>query len=732
MKQIVGGGPKKVLYTLNTVRRMGLKKSAKALRAHNTCKACGLGMGGQQGGMTNELGEFPSVCNKSIQAQSTDIQPAIPSEIFNHTLDELRELSPKELEHIGRLGSPIFKAKGENTYKEVDWDWALSYAANRFAATSPECSFFYSSGRSSNESGFVLQLLARLYGTNNVNNCSYYCHQATSVGLGSTIGTGTSTIELDDLSGCDVIFVIGANPASNHPRFIHQLKNCRDRGGQVIIINPAKEPGLVKFAVPKSAHSMIVGGTDIASLYLQPNIGSDIALFKGIAKAVVELGAEDNTFITQHCDDFTAFMQDIETTTWDEIESHCGIAKAQIQQAATLYAQSTHAVFAWGMGMTHHRFGSENVEYIANLALLRGMVGKRYSGLLPLRGHSNVQGIGTIGVKPVLAEEVFTCLERELNITLPRTQGLDTFHALEAAHQGKIDCACIVGGNLYSATPNTAWAKQAFDNIGFIMYLTTTLNQGHLYGVDNSDALIFPVKARDEEEQSTTQESMFNYVRLSDGGINRLDNVRSEVSVLATIGKQLLAKTQPNSPVDFSQFEQHETIRETIANTVVGMEGLKDIGVAKEEFHVRNRIMHTPRFATKNKKARFVIHPIPNVNLQKEDYPFLLASVRSEGQFNSIIYEETDSYRFNAGRHSVFLADEDMQDLGVRNGDVVDVVSSQGKMKNVTVQRFDLPKGNVMAYYPEANVLTEHSLDPRSLTPNFKSIPVNILLRAKR
>ena len=626
----------------------------------------------------------------------------------------------------------FLKPKGKITYKEVDWDWALSYAANRFAATSPERSFFYSSGRSSNESGFVLQLLARLYGTNNVNNCSYYCHQATSVGLGSTIGTGTSTIELDDLSGCDVIFVIGANPASNHPRFIHQLKNCRDRGGQVIIINPAKEPGLVKFAVPKSAHSMIVGGTDIASLYLQPNIGSDIALFKGIAKAVVELGAEDKAFITQHCDDFTAFTQDIESTTWGEIESHCGIAKAQIQQAATLYAQSTHAVFAWGMGMTHHRFGSENVEYIANLALLRGMVGKRYSGLLPLRGHSNVQGIGTIGVKPVLAEEVFTCLERELNITLPRTQGLDTFHALEAAHQGKIDCACIVGGNLYSATPNTAWAKQAFDNIGFTMYLTTTLNQGHLYGVDNSDALIFPVKARDEEEQSTTQESMFNYVRLSDGGINRLDNVRSEVSVLATIGKQLLAKTQPNSPVDFSQFEQHETIRETIANTVVGMEGLKDIGVAKEEFHVRNRIMHTPRFATKNKKARFVIHPIPNVNLQKEDYPFLLASVRSEGQFNSIIYEETDSYRFNAGRHSVFLADEDMQDLGVRNGDVVDVVSSQGKMKNVTVQRFDLPKGNVMAYYPEANVLTEHSLDPRSLTPNFKSIPVNILLRAKR
>ncbi len=729
MKNIVGGGPKKVLYTLNTVRRMGFKKSAKALRAHNTCKACGLGMGGQQGGMTNELGEFPSVCNKSIQAQSTDIQPAIPSEVFNHTLDELRELSPKELEHMGRLGSPIFKAKGENNYREVDWDWALSYAANRFADTSPERSFFYSSGRSSNESGFVLQLLARLYGTNNVNNCSYYCHQATSVGLGSTIGTGTSTIELDDLSQCDTIFVIGANPASNHPRFIHQLKNCRDRGGQVIVINPAKEPGLVKFAVPKSAHSMIVGGTDIASLYLQPNIGGDIALFKGIAKAVLEQSAEDNEFITQYCDNFTVFVDDIKNTTWHDIETHSAIHQAQIEQAARLYAQSTNAVFAWGMGMTHHRFGSENVEYIANLALLRGMVGKRYSGLLPLRGHSNVQGIGTIGVKPVLADDVFTRLENTLNISLPTASGLDTFHALSAAHSGEIDCACIVGGNLYSATPNTEWAKTALDRIACKVYLTTTLNQGHLYGVDNSDALILPVKSRDEEQQSTTQESMFNFVRLSNGGIDRLDNVRSEVSILATIGQQLLAKIAPNNPIDFSQFEQHDTIRETIANTVTGMEELKDIGVAKKEFHVRHRVMHEPSFNTATAKARFIVHPIPQVNSRSERYPFLLASVRSEGQFNSIIYEETDSYRFNAGRHTVFLSDEDMQDLGVSHGDAVDVVSQQGVMKQARVQRFDLPKGNVMAYYPEANVLAEHNLDPRSLTPNFKSIAVNIIVR---
>lgn len=723
MAEVVGGGPKKVLYTLQTVRRIGLKNSAKALSAKNTCKACGLGMGGQQGGMTNEKGEFPSVCNKSVQAQSTDIQPPLPPELFEHTLAELRELSPKQLEHAGRLGNPVHKPAGEQRYREVSWDWALDHAASRFAACAPGRSFFYSSGRSSNEAGFMLQLLARLYGTNNVNNCSYYCHQATSVGLGSTIGTGTATVELEDLSGCDLVFVIGANPASNHPRFIHQLKNCRDRGGQVVVINPAREPGLVKFAVPKSPASMIAGGTEIASAYLQPHIGGDIALFKGLAKALLEAGAEDRQFMTAHCDHAEAFEADIAATEWPAIEAASGVSRAELERVAQMYAGSRATVFAWGMGMTHHTFGVENVEYIANLALLRGMVGRRYAGLLPLRGHSNVQGIGTIGVKPVLAESVFSAMESELGVTLPREPGKDTLACLEAAHAGDMDCACLVGGNLYGATPDTAWAREALDRIGFKLYLTTTLNQSHLHGVEDSEALVLPVCARDEEPQSTTQESMFNFVRLSDGGIHRLDNARSEVAILSELAARLL----PDSPLDCRRLADHDTLRQAIAATVPGMEQLRDIGVAKREFHVRGRIMHTVEFNTGSGRAAFQVHPIPAPRAAGDgQYPFLLASVRSEGQFNSIIYEEEDSYRYRAGRDSVLLSPEDIASLGLAEGQAVDVVSANGRLAGVRVQPFDLPPGNALAYYPEANVLCQRRVDPRSRTPNFKSVPVRI------
>jgi molybdopterin-dependent oxidoreductase alpha subunit len=720
---IVGGGPKKVLYTLKTVARIGLLNSAKALNSKNTCKACGLGMGGQRGGMTNEKDEFPSVCNKSIQAQSTDIQEPIPTDLFNHTLDDFKQLSAYELEHLGRLNNPLYKSADGNKYSPVSWEFALDKMARAFSATKPERSFFYSSGRSSNEAGFILQLLARLYGTNNVNNCSYYCHQATGVGLGNVIGTGTATVSLEDVGNCDCIFVIGANPSSNHPRFVHQLKNCRERGGQVIIINPAKEPGLVRFAVPKSAKSMLSGGTWIASEYVQPKIGSDLALFKGIAKALIEANQIADDYIAQHTDNFINFKQDIDNTDWQTLVDTCGVDKEKISSLANAYAQSEKAIFAWGMGITHHLHGVENVEAIANLALLRGMLGKPAAGLLPLRGHSNVQGIGTVGVKPILAEDVLHQLEQHMGVQLPRTKGMDTIACLTAAHEGKIDAALVMGGNLFSATPNSSWAQAALDNIGFKAYLTTTLNAGHFTGMETSEALILPVTARDEEWQPTTQESMFNYVRLSDGGIDRLHNVKPEVEILCELGKRLI----PLSTLDFQQFKQHDSIRAAIAATVPGLSELKDIAQTKQEFTIKNRLFDTPDFQTANGKAQFQTNALP-APVTSTEYPFLLASIRSEGQFNSIIYEESDSYRGTDTRWSVLMNKYDMEMMGIAAGDLINIRSPQGEMKAVKVFVFDVPRGNVMAYYPEANVLIATTHDPRSKTPAFKSVPVQIII----
>ncbi len=716
--QTVGGGPKKILYALETARKMGLRKSTKALTSKNTCKACALGMGGQSGGMVDELGEFPAVCNKSVQAQSTDIQPAIPHEVLTHSLADFAELDGYDLEHLGRLDTPLYKPAGADRFEPVEWDFALARAAQRLAQTDPARAMFYASGRSSNEAGFLFQLLARAYGTNSVNNCSYYCHQASGVGLGSTIGTGTATVEVADLNTCDMIVVIGANPASNHPRFIHKLRGIRARGGEVVMVNPAKEAGLVKFAAPKSAKSMLKGGDEIASAYLQPRIGGDPALLLGLAKAVLEAGEENSAFLEGYTENFAQYRKAVDAASWEEITTGSGVSQGEIRAIAAKLAKAKNAVFAWGMGVTHHLHGSDTVEAIACLALLLGQIGRPGAGLLPLRGHSNVQGIGTIGVKPVLPAQVFDAIERELCLPLPKTEGFDTLAGLEAARDGKLDAMVLMGGNLFEATPDSAFAKDAFEAVGFKLYLTTTLNRGHVTGISRGEAIILPVTARDEELEPTTQESMFNFVRLSDGGIDRLANVRPETAILAELGRRLL----PGSPLDFTAFAKHRHIRDAIAKIVPGMEALADIDVAKREFHIKGRLLHTPHFNTPSGKAHFVTNPLPNPH----ESPLVLTTVRSEGQFNSIIYEREDSYRGKAGRRDAMLHPADIAKAGFAPGDTVTLVSAHGRMEGVTLRGYDIARGSVMAYYPEANVLTGRDVDPRSRTPSFKATAVHI------
>ncbi len=723
LPKTVGGGSKKILYTLSTLKRIGLLDSAKALKSRNACKACGLGMGGQLGGMTNERDEFPSVCNKSIQAQSTDIQKGIPAALFaEHPIADFKALSAHELEHLGRLSQPLYKAADSEHYQPINWDTALRIATDALKQTSPERSFFYASGRSSNEAGFLLQLFARLYGTNNVNNCSYYCHQATGVGLANTIGTGTATVALEDLSHCDTVFIIGANPASNHPRLIHQLKGVRDRGGDVVVINPAREPGLVRFAVPKSAGSLIFGGTEIASHYVQPRIGGDQATLLGIAKAIVNIGAEDRGFLFSHCEDSDAFLKLLEDTQWADIEAQSGVSRSALETVAACYARSSGTIFCWGMGITHHLNGVTNVEAISHLALLRGMVGRPGAGLLPLRGHSNVQGIGTVGVKPELAPVVLEKLETQLGVTLPKARGMDTLACLEAASAGHVDLAVQLGGNLYAATPDSQWCEAALDRIGFKLSLTTTLNTGHIYGNANSAQLVLPVCARDEEWEATTQESMFNYVRLSDGGITRLAEVRPESHILADLASAVL----DNSVVDFASLRKHRDIRRMLAQCVPGLEALDDIDAQRQEFHVGGRLLKTPSFPTGSGRARF--HPTPLRRPVVDDaYPLTLMSVRSEGQFNSIIYEEADSYRATKSRWCVLMSPALIRKLGI-DKQRVSLISAHGEMRGLEVYPFDLPEDNLMAYYPEANVLIGRGRDPRSHTPAFKSVPVRLEL----
>lgn len=715
------GGWAAIRYSVKVAFQVGILPFFRSITSKNSCKTCALGMGGQQGGMLNERGDFPEICKKSMQAQLTDIQPGIPKSLFaQQSIESLKKLSGRELERLGRLAFPLYKGKNDTHFQAISWEEALKNIIEKFCATSSDRTFFYSSGRSSNEAAFILQLFARLYGTNNVNNCSYYCHQASGVGLNLSLGTATATIMLEDLQQSDLIFVIGANPASNHPRFLRELMLCRRRGGSVVIINPLKELGLVRFAVPSDVRSMLSGGSEIASLYLQPNIGGDIAVLKGIAKLVLDAGKHDESFISQFTNHWDSFREDLQKTSWEEILTVSGLKKTEIEAVATLYMNAKNVIFSWAMGITHHDHGVDNVQSISNLALLRGMVGRKNAGLLPLRGHSNVQGVGSVGFTPSLKAKIFENLQQQYSIQLPTTPGMDTMACMRAALEDKVDLAFLLGGNLYHSNPDSQFATQALQKIPCTVYLTTTINTGHLFGA-GKESYILPVAARDEEKQATTQESMFNFIRMSDGGIVRLRNIRSEVDIISDIASRVLSQ----SPIDFQEFKDHQAIRKVIAKIVPGFEKLETLDQTREEFHISGRVFHEPQFATPNYKANFKAIPIPP--LKGEVGEFRLMTIRSEGQFNSIIYDEEDIYRGQTRRDVLLMNPEDILKKGLKPEDRVTVLSQTGKMEHILLREFDVPSGNVAMYFPEANILVPAVIDGKSKTPSFKSLTVKVI-----
>ena len=714
------GGWGAIRYSLKMANRAGgLWPMLKALASKNNCKSCALGMGGQKGGMRDEKGHFPAVCNKSFMVQAADMQGAIAEDFFNQfDISTLSKWSPRDLELSGRLTQPVLCEPGDSHYRPISWSEAMNRVGDKLTTTSADRSFFYASGRSSNEAGFLLQLFARIYGTNNVNNCSFFCHQASGVGLSQSLGTSTATIELDDLDHTDLVFLIGSNPASNHPRFMRILMDVRRRGGQVIVINPARERGLENFSVPSDIRSLLFG-SEIASLYLQPHIGGDISLLKAIAKSLlVDKGCLDQNFIANHTRNFAEVEKDIKAESWETLESASGISREEIEKTARIYSRSKNTVFVWAMGITHHTFGVDNVQAIVNLALMRGMVGKKHAGLLPLRGHSNVQGIGSMGFTPQLKKAVLDNLESKFPVSLPTKPGLDTLGCVEAANNGEFDFAWNLGGNLYGSNPDSRFAQTALAKIGFSLFLNTTLNQGHFLGRGQT-SLILPVVARDEEPEPTTQESMFSFIRLSNGGLQRYSGPRSEVKIIAEIAQRVL----DDSPLPWKSLSETGNIREIISAIIPGFEQLKNIDRTGKEFHINGRILHTPKFPCPDGKASFKVCPIPAVRRNKEN-SFILMTVRSEGQFNTVVYEPDDRYRGVSSRNVVLINEEDIKRIGSKEGDLITIKNDTGIMTGQKLQAYPIKQGNIMMYYPESNVLVPRQFDPQSKTPSFKSIEV--------
>jgi molybdopterin-dependent oxidoreductase alpha subunit len=712
-----GGGWAAIRYSLKKGREVGgVVKLYRRLRSKNACKTCAFGMGGQRGGMVNEQGRFPEICKKSIQAQAGDMQGPISESFFReHSIAELEGWSSMQMEYAGRLAFPVIAEEGQTHFRRIGWDDALGRLADGLKVADPDRTFFYSSGRSSNEAAFLLQVLARAYGTGNIHNCSSYCHQASGVALTRMLGSGTATVVLDDLDKADLLLVAGANPASNHPRLIVKMVELRKRGGTVIVINPMRELGLVRFRIPSQVGSMLFG-SDVSDIYLQPNVGTDIEVFKALLKGVLERDGVDPDFLASHVDGWEDVERDVRETSWQTLLGRCGLERAAIDRAVGAIVGSRNGMMLWAMGLTHHEHGVDAITALGNLAFSRGWVGRPGCGLMPIRGHSNVQGVGSVGFTPALKQAFAEKMKEVYGI--PVKSGLDTYGSMEAAAAGKIRVAVMLGGNLWGSNPDLDWARDALRRIDTTVHITTKLNPGHVHGRGRLN-LLLPVLARDEERQSTTQESMFNFVRLSDGGGPVPDGeIKSEVELVCNLAARLL----PPGPFPFDRMNDHGSIRRAISRVVPGYDAVGRMDAGKE-FQIEGRTFHAPRFGTANGKLKATVPALPAFRV--EDGEFRLMTLRSEGQFNTVVYEEEDLYRGNTRRDVVMMNATDAKRLGLNEHDPVSVTSETGELR-VVVALAEIPPGNLAMYYPEANVLVPRRIDRDSGTPAFKSIAARV------
>lgn len=703
----------------------------KTLFHNSACLSCSWGTGGQKGGFTNEEGEKLQRCMKSVEAISAEIQPAIANHFFGqHSLNSLAQLTSLEADRLGRLSFPVILRAGNSHYERISWEEIYQIAAAAFRKQ-PERVASYSSGRSSNEAAFLLQLMMRSLNSNNLADCSDLCHAPSTTALSEMFGTRTSVVSLENLKKADCVVLAGAHSASNHPRLMNELIKLRDRGGRVIVINPVMEIGLVKFGSPAFPIKSLVPGSDISSLYLQPIPGSDTALFVGIQKALIEQDLVDFNYLGNYTENWQEIIEQAQTTTWENITETCGVSQPEIAAAATIIGKSKQVVFSWAMGITQQENGVDNVYSIANTALITGNVGKEGAGVMPVRGHSNVQGFGSMGVTVELKKEIQEALEKLLGRSLSRVKGYETRSLIEAADAEKVDTLICLGGNLYGANPNSTEAKRALGKIETIIYLATKPNIGHFNGLAKQTTIIIPVLNRFENPHKTTVESGNNFVRFNDEGKTHLKDADliAEVDFLT----ELAHRIHGDYPVDWRQLQDTRYVRKLIAQTIPGYEKIGTIDDTKEEFTISGRIFTEPKFPTASGKAMMFVTPLPKLTLPtvkefglSESTPGVVVALitgRSYSQHNTVVYKIGDQYRGMPHRNCILINKVDAESANLQEHQRVTVQGNAGKLTNVEVIYGAVRQGAALMFYPEVNVIFSAKIEKRSGTPAYKRVP---------
>ncbi|SFM43916.1 FdhF/YdeP family oxidoreductase [Methylobacterium pseudosasicola] len=691
---------------------------------------------------------------KAVSWEATDKRTP-PSFFARHTLTELRGWSDYALEGEGRLTHPMRYDAASDRYLPVSWDEAFAeIGATLRGLDHPDQAEFYTSGRASNEAAYLYQLFARAYGTNNFPDCSNMCHEASGVALIDAIGIGKGTVLLEDFEKADAIFCVGQNPGTNHPRMLGDLRRAAERGAQIVVLNPVRERGLERFADPQNTVEMLRGSSQpIASHYLQPRSGGDMAAFRGIAKIVFARDAEaiaagrpsllDRAFLEHHTAGLDAYRAAVEATSWDAILDQSGLTYDDIAAMADVYLGAQRVIATWAMGVTQHRHSVATVREIANLLFLRGHIGRPGAGLCPVRGHSNVQGDRTVGINERPSAAFLDSLERHFGLAMPRKHGHNVLAAIRAMRDGTSKAFIGLGGNFLRATPDTPVVAQALASCRLTVHIATKLNHAHL--VPGAIGYLLPCMGRTEidrnaagKTQIVTVEDSMSMVHGS-GGINKpaSKELRSEIAIIAGIAQA----TVGSAAIDWAGLAaDYDRIREAIAATIPGFSEYNTRVRKPRGFMLRNLAAERV-FETASGRANFSADALPAETehqvAKKSRNTFVLQTFRSHDQYNTTIYGLDDRYRGVYGERKVLFAHpDDLAEIRDRLGERVDIVGLHAdgvtrRAEDFRLVPFDMPRGAVAGYYPELNVLVPLStFGEKSDTPTSKSVLVSLEARA--
>ncbi|OJX62883.1 MAG: hypothetical protein BGO95_02040 [Micrococcales bacterium 73-13] len=745
------GIPAVVNALLIADEQMGVVRSARTLLAVNQkdgfdCPGCAW----PEDDKRKHL-EFCENGAKAVAEEAT-LRRVGPEFFAEHPVAELARQDEYWLGQQGRLTTPMLLEAGATHYAPIGWDAALELVADALRGLDdPDDAVFYTSGRTSNEAAFLYQLLVRGVGTNNLPDCSNMCHESSGSALTETLGIGKGTVSIEDVHEADLIIVAGQNPGTNHPRMLTALEKAKRNGATIVAVNPLPEAGLIRYENPQTVKGMLLGGTRMADQFLQVRLGGDQALFQALGRLLLE--AEDRTgdvldraFIEEHTDGFEAYAAAVRGLDWADVLEATGLAREQIEELADRLLASRRTIVCWAMGLTQHKHAVATLRDVVDVLLLQGNVGRPGAGVCPVRGHSNVQGDRTMGIYEKPSEAFLAALDREFSFSAPRRHGHDVVEAIRAMRAGEVRFFMAMGGNFVSATPDTEAVEAGLREIDLTVQVSTKLNRSHV--VTGRRALILPTLGRTDRdrrdapdgrarEQRVTVEDSMGAVHTSRGRLAPpSDGLLSEVQIVTRIA-ELLFGSEDNVPrADWAALaDDYALIRSHIEHVIPGFDDFEARVDKGRTLMLPNGPRDSRTFETATGRARFTANELEYPRIP--DGRVLLQTLRSHDQYNTTIYGKDDRYRgIHHGRRVVLMHPDDIAAAGVRDGEVVDLVSEWTGRDGVLQERrasefrvvaYDTPPRNAAAYYPETNVLVPlDSVADVSNTPVSKAVVVRV------